>query len=478
MTTPGFHGGAPHCTPCRIGLWGTFESDGLDADLVTRIARRELSQRLPAAEITALMPHGCGPSSADRVADLAVGLDCLMVTGDGLFGPRDAGQADRFLLGGLASLEGRCPVMWHAVTLASEPPEAQAAELVDALAGTPYVGVSDDASKQWLQAAGVDCEIVVLPHPALLTSRLFPSSLIEKRLEYLRVMGWYPGDGRPLVVQGDGSPPASVHDLAADLEKLAAGLGAEGIVVLQDPRRGDDFAAALAGALTRAPYRPPALGVEDTAACVAGSFVVVASSPALAATALSYGRPHTPTGDPCGLESWIAPEELCSRQEELDASFDHMASVAHEAAAARLDHGDSAPDVEELLATLSRLRRAHEIQGRRMAEERLVLADQVIDLGALHKAALMRKDSVIASQQRSIEMQTAELERSRAILEQVRASADDLRAGLAAAEAHAAAAEAQVAATEAELAALRATRTFRWTAPARTLLARLQRLAR
>lgn len=478
MTTPGSPGGTRHWTPCRIGLWGSFVAYGFDGVLVTNIARRELSQRLPAAEIIALGPHESDPWSAERVAELTDRLDCVIVTGDGLFGQPDGDQADadhadRFLVRGLAPLEGRCPVMWHAVSLAGEPTKAEAVALVEAMADRAYVGVSDATSKHWLEAAGVDDEIVVLPHPAVLASRLFPTSLIEKRLKYLRVMGWYPRDGLAIVVQGDDSLVAKVQDLAADLEKLAAELGAAGIVLLQDePRRGNqDFADALAGALTRAPYRPPALGMEDTAACVAGSVAVVAISPALAATALSYGRPHAPTGDPCRLETRMGPEELRGLQEQVDASFDHVSSVAAEAASARLDRDDTGPDVEELLATLTRLRRAHEVQARRLAHERMVLADQIIDLGALHEDALMGKDTVIASQQRAIELQTAELERSRAMFEHVSASADTLRAGLAAAEV-------QVAAAEAELAALRATRTFRWAAPARSLVALLQRLAR
>ncbi len=443
MTTPAGLGGSRHWTRCRIGLSAGFAGDGFDSELLTAIVRRELSQRLPAAEITDL----AGAEQADE-------LDCVIVTGHALL-PE-------------AALTARGPVMWQGVTLATQPREARAAELVEALADAPYVGVADPASKEWLEAAGVDREIVVLPHPALLASRLFPTGLIEKRLEYLRAMGWYPSDGPALVVHGNGSLAAGVHEVAADLEKLAAELDAAGIVVLRDLCPDDQFADALADALTRLPYRPPALAMHDTAACVAASVTVVTISPALAATALSYGRPHAPTSDPCRSENRVAPEQLLSLQSELDASYDQLASIAVEAAAVP---GDSAPDVEELLATLSRLRRAHEIQSRRLAEERLVLADQVIDLGMLHKAALTGKDHVISSQQRAIEQQTAELERSRAMFDHVSASADTLRAGLAAAEA-------QVATVEAELAALRATRTFRWAAPARSLVARLQRLAR
>jgi hypothetical protein len=481
-------------------LWGTFDLDGFGDALAVRIARRELSQRLPAAEITTYAPYGqdhptrldggepaasLGPWSAERVAELADGLDCVVVTGDGLVGRPDEDLAScygvdedelasrspsRFFLGGLAPLEHCCPVIWHAVSLAGEPGEALAGALVEALADRPYVAVSDSASKQWLEAAGVDRDIVLVPHPALLASRLFPSGLIEKRLEHLRVMGWYPRDGPALVVQGDGSLAADVQELAAALEALAAELGAAGIALLQsEPCRGDQyFADALADALTRPPYRLPVVGVEDVAACVAGSVAVVTSSSALAATAMSYGCPHGPTGDPGRLEDGIGPGRLLALQDDLDASFDHVAMVAEDAAAARPDHGDGGSDLQELLATVRSLRRANQVQGRRMAHERVVLADQVTDLNAAYAAVLTGKDGEIANQRRAIELQTAELERSQALLEQVHASATDLSARLAAAEA-------QRAAAEAELAALRATRTFRWAAPARSLTARFRR---
>lgn len=506
-----------HWTPCRIGLWGTFDVEGFGDALAVRIARRELSERLPAAEIMAFAPYGqdhptrlddgepaapLGPWSAERVAELADRLDCVVVTGDRLVGRPDADLAgcygvtenelasrspSRFFLGGLTPLEHCCPVMWHAVSLAGEPGEAQAVALVEALADRPYVAVSDSASKEWLEAAGVDREIVLLPHPALLAYRLFPSSLIEKRLEYLRVMGWYPADGPALVVQGDRSLAADVQELAAALETLAAELGAAGIALLQaEPCRGDQhFADALAGALTRPPYRVPVVGVEDVAACVAGSAAVVTSSSALAATAMSYGRPHGPTGDPGRLENGIGPGRLLALQEELDASFDRVATLADDAAAARTGHGDGGPDLDELLATLCSLRRANQVQGRRLAHERLVLADQVTDLTTLHAGEVAHRDVVIANQHRAIELQTAELERSQALVEQLSASVADLSARLAAAEAQGAAAESQLAAAdaqraaaEAELVALRATRTFRWAAPARSLMARFRRFAR
>jgi len=421
-----------------------------------------------------------GPWSAERVAELADRLDCVVVTGDGLVGRPDADLAgcygvtkdemasrspSRFFLRGLAPLEHCCPVIWHAVSLAGEPGEALAAALVGALTDRPYVAVSDLTSKQWLEAAGVDREIVLLPHPALLASRLFPSSLIEKRLEYLRVMGWYPPDGPALLVQGDGSLAANVQELAAALETLAAELGAAGIALLQaEPCRGDQhFADALADALTRPPYRLAVVGVEDVAACVAGSVAVVTSSSALAATAMSYGCPHGRTGDPGRLEDGIGPGRLLALQEELDASFDRVARLAKDAAA-RAGHGDGGSDLDELVATVSALRRANQVQGRRMAHERVVLADQVTDLNAAYTAVLMGKDGEIANQRHAIELQTAELQRSQALLEQVSASAGDLSARLSAAEA--------------ELAALRATRTFRWAAPAKSLIARFRRSAR
>jgi hypothetical protein len=477
-------------------VWGTFDVESFGDALAVRIARRQLSQRLPGAEILAFAPYGeahptrvaggapveaLGPWTAARMAELADRLDCVVVTGDSLLGRSDAELAacygvtedeitarapSRFFVGGLGRWEDSCPVLWHGVGGAGAAEGAGGDELRQALAGRAYVAVCDVASGRWLEAAGVEREVVVVPHPGMLASRLYTAALVDQRLEYLRVMGWYPRRERALVVQGHRGLGDRVDEIAPALERLALVLGGAVIVLVEaDPCRGDgDFADALAGALAQTPFRIPVAGIEDLVASVAASAAIVTSSAALAATAASFGRPHAPADDPDALQESAPPDRILALQGELDASFDRVATIAEQAAAARDPQGDRSPGLDELLATLYALRRAHEAQGRRSAHERVVLADRVSDLAAAlaaREAEVKAQQSAVVEHRRVIEAQATELAEARAALERLTAHTADL--------------EARAAAADAEMAALRATRTFRWSAPARSVVARARR---
>ena len=515
-----------HSALCRIGLWGTFDVESFGDLLLARILRGELRRRLPASEVTVFAPYGhehptrldggespepLGPWSADRVADLSTRLDCVIVTGETLSRWRDASLVDaygvaeeevatrapaRFLVGGLGDLEDRCPVLWAGVGLPVDATDDEAVALRKALAGRPYVAVWDEVSKHRLEEAGVDNEISVVPPATLLAPRHFPGSLLAKRLEYLKVMGWYPRDRPALVVQGDGTLVLQAGQIAAGLERIAAAHGSLAIVTAQtDPWRGDgEFADALAGALHERPYRLPVVGLEDLTAVFSDAWGVVGSSPAARTVAASYGRPCAGFDDPAGVDAALAAPragpELAVLQEQVDASIDAMAAIARQAAAARPGLGEEAEaaDIEGLQTTLAALRRANRAQARQMVDERLMFADRVSEAEALiaaHAGVVAAQEAVIADQRRALEdqqrtlaqvhtslqSQTAELERARTVFEQLAG----YTAGL---EARVEGAERARAAADHELAALRATRTFRWTRLARTALAGFRRLTR
>ena len=367
------------------------------------MARRELSRRLPGAEIVTYAPGehvvpSCldagdpalplGAWSEERLAELRTRLDCVVVTG-ATIGP----ASSPFLL------EADC---WHAVSV-DESDETVA----KAMAGRASVSLAGS-----------------LPHPAALASRLFPAALVEKRLAYLRLMGWLPGEGRPVLDDGM-------------VETL--------------------------------------MSVEDVVAAVAGSAGVVTASPALAAVALGYGVPHVMvdgTGDAFRqlppLPPPADPDEVERAQQALDASYDAVAAVAREAPV-----GTSRREatLDEVLETLTLLRQAHAAQARRLVAERLVFADHTAELAerlrqaeeqlAAHGAVVAAQEGVIAGQRQalvehqqavidltaSLETQTTELERARAVF-------DDLQA-------HIAALEARLAEEHAALEAIRASLPYR-----------------
>ena len=186
----------------RIGLWGPFDQEDLDGVLAIRVAQAELRRRLPAAEAPAYSPAGdrprvmdperplrpLGPWSLERAARLAEQLDTVVVVGglqraDGdsspeqLNGPRPDASEAYFVEGLGTELEVVCPVLWHAIEVPGDLGAAQASRARVVLAHRPYVSVRDEVSRRRLEAAGVEREIAVVPHPALLAPRCFSSAI-------------------------------------------------------------------------------------------------------------------------------------------------------------------------------------------------------------------------------------------------------------------------------------------------------------
>lgn len=143
---------------------------------------------------------------------------------------------------------------------------------------------------------------------------------------------------------------------------------------------------------------------------------------------------------------------------------------------------------EQLLDEVAALRRTRSGQDRRLLAERLVFADQNVQMleklrqanesiaahGAVMAAqerALLEQQQSIASLHASVAILTAELERAREVFAGTQAYVSSLESRLA--EEHAGRS-----ATEAELASIRASRMLRWTAPARAAMGPLLRLNR
>src|SRR5438105_6671304 len=155
-----------------------------------------------------------GPWSLERAARLAEQLDTVVVVGglqraDGdsspeqLNGPRPDASEAYFVEGLGTELEVVCPVLWHAIEVPGDLGAAQASRARVVLAHRPYVSVRDEVSRRRLEAAGVEREIAVVPHPALLAPRCFSTTVLDRRLAHLRIVGHVPPAAGALAVEDD-----------------------------------------------------------------------------------------------------------------------------------------------------------------------------------------------------------------------------------------------------------------------------------
>jgi hypothetical protein len=227
-----------------------------------------------------------------------------------------------------------------------------------------------------------------VPHAAVLAARLFPADVLRKRLDYLRVMEWYPAERRPIVVQLESA--GSAARLAADLASL------ETPVVLVGLEPGSESAAVadvLASLLPERPFRvPTAVGIEDVAVAIAHAHAFVGSSSAGHATALAFGVPSV---GPNAVAHEVPTEIDASRRGELqasvDAEFDDLAAPAEQAWAARatsdpLTAGELLRSLGQAEERYQALHRAYERRGERLVQERLRFAEIVDGLEAAGSA--------------------------------------------------------------------------------------------
>ena len=282
-------------TPCRLGLWGVFDVEDIGPALYAHVVRAELGRRLPAASIRTFSPEG-------RLT-----------------------RADR-----------------------GEPAEAPGPDVAAAL---DLVVVADPGAPPPPAGVVVRSGVDLACHPAVLGHRAFPPDVLEKRLEYLRLMGWYPTEGDALVVEG---PAPALRPLLDDHPGLT-------------------------------PVELPAFAsLEDVAAAVSAAAAVVASSPAVAMLALGYGTPYVMGGE-ADLAGAFATAMKSTADDlrrrlggEIDAWLDSVAAAAVEAAPADLPD----PARPALERELRALRRAYRARAGRANAERVVLADQVARMEA------------------------------------------------------------------------------------------------
>jgi hypothetical protein len=323
-----------------LGLFGLFDVDAIDVQLRVRIAAHELAARRPDVTLRLFAPFGSTRPIA-VAADLAVEPLAPLTTA------RQAALVDE-----LAAV-----VVVGAVTA------EVAAETEIAYPDHPAVDPRDvEAVVEFVATPPAELTIEhdpTDPHPALLARRVWPYGVCEQRREFLRAMHWWPQNRGAIVVAGTDLDLPHIDDLAERLlgrDVTIVGLGV-----------GDDeFSIELKARLgARAGLIPAShSSMEDRVAACAGAAAVISNSTALLALADAYGRPRRTLEGRRATKR--ATETLARDEAALDASYDALAALVAKEPTAPLVDGEVAA-----------LRAALDAQARRIAHERVVLADYV-----------------------------------------------------------------------------------------------------
>lgn len=286
-----------------IGVLGRFDADHLEAALVGRVLRAELRRRLPDVEIRFYAPYGWErPSRLD-------GGEPAEPLGEWSFS-RAAEVAERIDLAIVIPVDS----------------EASA---------------DGDPRRRWLEPGALDeADLAVEyvpadPHLGLLARELIAQPVLEKRLAFMRLMGWWP------------APSVDVTIREVDNRLVVVSEGGEQPL-------------------------PSEIGFEDILAAVAGATVADLHSPVLTAIRASYEGADA--GERARLDLW----------------FDGVLAALEKATSPRAEERARAAQarISELEARLAAVERAYEVRGQRLVEERLVFADHVDTLqrefGATH----------------------------------------------------------------------------------------------
>jgi polysaccharide pyruvyl transferase WcaK-like protein len=495
----------------RIALWGTFDLENFGDHLFPLITAHELQRRLGDIDIRLYSPFGWlhptrldagepaepfGPWSEERCEQLADEFDAVLVGGGEIIHTRDDLLAaaygvepeeltnappSRFFIEGLGpENELACPVVWHGVGIPFDPSPQEAARLRAALAKREYITVRDESSLRRIAVVDAEADVVLVPDLGFVLPRVFPAPVLDRRLRYLRTMGWYAGgDEKVLVVQGNRDLVRFAPAVANAVNRFLAERGDWSVALAEigvchgDGEFADALEELLAGGVGGSlPVRrlPAEAGVEDVAAAIsnAGAFLGISLHGCI--TAFAFDRPFvamnlngqsklTGLGGMVerpgqvvesaeaiadALEAALGAESgqatLSRLQARLDGHFDAVARIiATSAASRREDTTRGLPSALQapgwMDAQLRAYREAHRVKSTQLAADRLVYADQV---------QVLRRE-VAELQARIAELEQAVHERA--------LTADH--------HAH-------------ELARLRATKTFRYLDPLRRVYGRLR----
>jgi polysaccharide pyruvyl transferase WcaK-like protein len=471
-----------------VAVWGTFDLDTFGDQLYPRITEDEIVRRLPGWMVRTYSPFGwerpcrmdggfvaepLGERDESRLTGLAAAADLTLVGGgdivhfdtDGLagaYGVDPSTLARRspgaWYVSGLgATLEQRHPVIWNAVGVPAEPAPNHAELIRDALSRRRYIAVRDEVSARRLRDCGVEKDIAVVPDLGVLVHRLMRAEVQRPRVDYFRLMGWYPVDRPALIVQADRSAVPLVKEIAKVLRWALGELLMADIVLLEtDPSHGDgEFLDLLAEQLDpKRTYRLPAgLPPEDVLAAIHGSIGTVATSYHATLASAMLGRRWAV------LDTSAAIKPLA----ELLEQPDHYATSADELAEAIRVAFPKQPDPKRYSPLRDQVDKHFDV----VAEE----AERVWLAGggnSEHRWADVRRENIQLRAAYRTGRQRLAAER-RKLLDQIHVGSDGAAFSSVPPEEIA-----RLKADSAELERLRHTKLLRWSTPARRIYGRLK----
>ncbi|MBP2475458.1 hypothetical protein JOF53_004330 [Crossiella equi] len=461
----------PTPTVGALAVWSSSDLPGLGDQLLPRLTEYHLSARLPDWHISFHAPFGwLRPRATDgglvaepfgeyrprriaalAAADLTVVTPAFALGSDltSLYGGPVPGA--EFFTHGL----GEHPVLVSAARVAERP----SPELVSAFAGQPYPSVRDIRSRDRLADAGLQWDVAVVPHPALLVNGLVSPGALATRQGDLRKLGILPAEGSYLVVQLTPDLTDEVAALPAVLDKVQDFLAIEHVVWLPT---GPDAPAVDGTTL------PADLVLEDRIAVLAGAGLVVAADEHAAAAAAGLGRRWVLL-DPTGEQRWPVLEFGATKQIADRAA--KLVDAVHAALKPSAPRGQAVAEHFDAIAD----------NALRAASGRPPARDLAVENKALRAANKALRERLFRERQALVEALIPTWDE-----QQHSADVDALRAELAeerrlhaelAARHHALHAEIdRLAADSKELAALRNTKLMRWATPAREAYGKLRKL--
>lgn len=331
----------------RIGFWGRFDVTRFGESLLARVHEVELQKRIPGLKLLAFSPIGCdhpisldagltiepfGAWSPERAASLASTTDAVIITGSDVLTTDDRALAVDYGLLESEALRRRisaffipgpaesCPTAWSAVGVPSAFSSADAPCVRNALANARYVSVRDDLSRKRLLDAGFRGDVTVVPDPVALVSRIFEANILARRLDYLRLMGWFPRKGAPIAVQVSAALFVQIDPLLALLEKASAAQDAPILFFETEPVDDGGACDALAGKLHSAFRLPASVSMVDVIAAFSASCCFVGDSVYGHLAAAGFGVPSL----------FLSPDSLPPALAALD---DAAPATAHTAEA-------------------------------------------------------------------------------------------------------------------------------------------------
>jgi hypothetical protein len=399
--------------PATIGVVVGDRTDLL-SDLTDEVLCAELHRRLPSVTIRSLAfdqnPASVSHTMTGRAliplrADGPLGLDALIVSGGVKPGGPGTGGDETLSLFTLVADDLVEPGSIFAFGVRPSPNDTGLSSTAPLLGHVSYVGRPGASTSQPQGPHAI-------PEPLVLVDRLRDAASLNKRVAYLRLMGWIPTANRIMAVQATAILKPHLPGLVAALGALAEDSGIK-FVIFETSGSPDDVAVATA-LTTALSDQTTMLSADNGAlavlAMVHAADLIMSSSPQMLAVSVGLGRPavgldFATTGAIDDFAEWCGdtgvvvttalelvqcirgplfrgplPDARDTMQSALDHCFDHVADLVGDCTSP-LGRTRSRPaHVAFLERRVGVLEAVNDGLGRQLAAERLRFAEHAAKL--------------------------------------------------------------------------------------------------